>query len=68
MALSTTKTVTLFIVALTLIVIFIVQQSDLNMNPEVSIPSTEGWFPFSKILFILLASPKKWKKKNIKRN
>ena len=59
MALSTTKTVTLFIVALTLIVIFIVQQSDLNMNPEVSIPSTEGWFQFSKILFILLASPKK---------
>ena len=64
MALSTTKTVTLFIVALTVIVIFIVQQSDvLNMNPEVSIPSTEGWFQFSKILFILLASPK-----NIKRN
>ena len=59
MALSTTKTVTLFIVALTLIVIFIVQQSDLNMNPEVSIPSTEGRFQFSKILFILLASPKK---------
>ena len=59
MALSTTKTVTLFIVALTLIVIFIVQQSDLNMNPEVSIPSTDGWFQFSKILFILLASPKK---------
>ena len=58
MALSTTKTVTLFIVALTLIVIFIVQQSDLNMNPEVSIPSTDGWFQFSKILFILLASPK----------
>ena len=39
---ETTKTVTLFIVALTLIVIFIVQQSDLNMNPEVSIPSTDG--------------------------
>jgi len=62
MALSTTKTATLFIVALAVIVIFIVQQSDvLNMYPKVSIPSTEGCFQFSKILFILLASPKKLK-------
>ena len=62
MALSTTKTAALFIVALAVIVIFIVQQSGvLDMNPKVIIPGTEDWFRLSKILFILLhvASPKK---------